>query len=67
MFGINYRYQLNSEKGTIKLAPTKTFMIINFVLPIVGFAGLSAWAHFENKKLVAAVTPDSTILNYDNV
>lgn len=35
MFGINYRYQLNEEKGTIKLAPTKGVLIIGSVMTLV--------------------------------
>lgn len=53
MLGINYRYEFNDKKNTIKLAPTKGVLITSLVIctiPYVVLAGLIVLEKYEDSK-----------------
>lgn len=61
MLGINYRYELNPAKGTIKLAPTKKTLAVTAAVTVVyvlGFAGLIGWAEQQERKLNSKLNED---------
>lgn len=63
MFGVNYRYEFNNEKGTIKLAPTKKFVVATIlanVVPVVALLGVGAYLEKKDKRELTLVqdTPE---------
>lgn len=53
MIGINYRYEFNDKKNTLKLAPTKSVMVTSLVLialPYLFIGGLAVLDMIENPK-----------------
>lgn len=56
MFGASYKYELNAEKGTIKLKPTKGLvaasLMPSIVAPAVLFLVGTYLARQDDKKLV---------------
>lgn len=50
MFGTTYKYELNTEKHTVKLAPTKGSIAKAFLPSLIGFALLAAWGAVANSR-----------------
>lgn len=53
MIGINYRYEFNDKKNTIKLAPTKSVMVTSLVLiaaPYVVIGGAALVDYVQDRK-----------------
>lgn len=50
MIGVNYRYEFNEKKGTLKLAPTKSMWITTIVTTFAPWVVLYAVGTYFEKK-----------------
>lgn len=68
MLGINYRYEFNDKKNTLKLAPTKSVVVTSLVLiaaPYLFLAGLIVIDKYETSKLPKTTDPENPVPETD--
>lgn len=63
MFGINYRYELNQEKGTIKLAPTRRMYVFGIAPYVIIPVALWLASLFDRKQPVPEENLDQNLTN----